>query len=208
MYRVYKRLTEDIYGNKAIVYHRTNVSDLINKVYTDGFKPSGSIGSQFGKGFYATYDLESQQLDNMDMFGNIIVKFVVNSLNRFFFFDYSEFLKSPLAKQLKSNEETFIEDQIKHFKIDYPDPVEKDTGDYTDKLARRMSKYLYKKVDGIVYTVWDYGKVLLSYNTDLLIPSSYSTDKGKTFTQITPKNMEYLKKVFSQNTHNSKEFNY
>jgi hypothetical protein len=202
------KITEDIYGNKAVVYHRTKVSDLINRVYTEGFKPSGAVGSQFGKGFYATYDLKSQQLDDMNIFGTIIVKFIVNSLNRFFFFDYSEFVKSPLAKKLNSDEDTFIQEQIKHFNIDYSDPIEKDEGSYTNHLARSLSKLLYKKVDGLIYTARDYGRVIVVYNTDLIIPSSYSTDKGETFIQITPKNLEYLKKVFSQNTHDSKEFNY
>lgn len=32
-------LNEKIYGNMATVFHRTSVSDLVNKVYTSGFKP-------------------------------------------------------------------------------------------------------------------------------------------------------------------------
>jgi len=32
-------IKEKIYGNMATVFHRTSVSDLVNKVYTEGFKP-------------------------------------------------------------------------------------------------------------------------------------------------------------------------
>jgi len=58
---------EKIYGNMAIVFHRTSVSDLVNKVFTSGFKPG--TGDKYGRGFYATYELESQERPEMKKYG-------------------------------------------------------------------------------------------------------------------------------------------
>jgi len=42
-------LNETIYGENAIVFHRTNVSDLVNKVYTTGFHAGApeTVGEDF-----------------------------------------------------------------------------------------------------------------------------------------------------------------
>lgn len=192
---------EDIYGNKAIVYHRTATEDLINKIYTSGFKVGDKIA--YGKGFYSTYDLKSQLSFNMkEKYGNIIVKFIINSLNRFFFFDFSEFVKSPTYKKLKSTKETFIQDQIQYYGINYEGINIKDIDDkYSAWIASEIyenSLNLFKKIDGMVFTNSRDGKVLVCYNTNLLIPISVSTDEGKTFQKYDNKSKEYLQNVFNQ----------
>jgi hypothetical protein len=45
---------EDIYGNKATVYHRTRIKNIVDIIYDVGFKPGK--GASYGKGFYSTYE--------------------------------------------------------------------------------------------------------------------------------------------------------
>ncbi len=93
-----KPLSEAVYGNMAVVYHRTSASDLINKVYTSGFKPGN--GSMYGKGFYSTYELASQEKPNMaDTYGSVVIKFVV-PIEHFLIFDPEIYMKSPLYRKL------------------------------------------------------------------------------------------------------------
>jgi hypothetical protein len=190
-------IKEKIYGNMATVFHRTSVFDLVNKVYTEGFKPGE--GDAYGKAFYATYELESQQRDNMKSYGSIIVKFAV-PIENFFIFDYEEFVKSPQYKKLgRPSIENFLEAQVKYFKMK---KVKEDSSkikniDYTSDLA--LSYYhnipnFTKLCQGIVFTGESNGHVLAAYDTKILMPLSYSTDDGKTFENV-EKNIEYLKKV-------------
>lgn len=192
---------EDIYGNKAVVYHRTEVEDLINKIYTSGFKVGN--GDLHGKAFYGTYDLKSQQTERMkDMYGDIIVKFIINSLNKFFFFDFEEFVKSPIYKKLKSTKETFIQDQIQYYGINYDvNSLQNLHYEYSVDVATELydlSFNLIRKVDGLIFTHKRNGKTIACYNTNLLIPVSVSTDEGKTFQKYDNKSKEYLQKVFAK----------
>ena len=115
MNKMIQLLQEEIYGNMATVYHRTDYSNLVNSIYTKGFK-TGS-GKAYGEGFYATYDLKSQEKPGMETsYGSTVVKFAV-PLTNFFFFDWSEFKKTRLQKELKATEKDFMEKQIAHYKI-------------------------------------------------------------------------------------------
>ena len=201
-------LLEDIYGNKAFVYHRTRVKNLVNDVYKTGFTPGS--GDTYGKAFYSTYELESQLNPEMiEKYGDIIVKFMINSINRFMFFDYDEFLKSPIAKKIKTTKDMFIIDQLKYFEVNKFKKIDEKEilrfqryVKYTSDIARYIrSNYnvITKLIDGMVFTGSQDGKVLLSYNTDLLIPLSFSDDDGKEWKQVN-KNLDYLKKIFSKST--------
>jgi hypothetical protein len=202
-------INENIYGNKAIIYHRTSAKDLINKVYDKGFQPGD--GDTYGKGFYGTYDMLSQIIGDMEKYGETIVKFAVNSVNNFLFLDYKEFIKSPLSKKINWTPKTFIIDQMKYFGFDKIDSLDKISLSYefpyTSDIAQRLFlKYgglIYKIIDGMVFTGRNDGKVLVCYNTDLLVPLSYSKDDGQTWIKA-DKNINYLKKIFSQNTQDVK----
>jgi hypothetical protein len=193
-------IKEKIYGNMATVFHRTSVSDLANKVYTEGFKPGG--GDMYGKGFYATYELESQQRNEMKKYGDIIVKFAV-PIENFFIFDYEEFVKSPQYKKLgRLSIENFLQAQFDHFKMTgiKEDFFEIKNIDYTSDLA--LSYYhnipnFTKLCQGIIFTGQRDGHVLVAYDTSILMPLSYSKNNGKTFKSV-EKNDDYLKKVSSK----------
>jgi len=198
-------LKETIYGNMAVVYHRTSYSDLINADYTSGFKPGD--GDMYGKGFYSTYELSSQLRPYMrKMYGNVIIKFAVPIYN-FFFFDYEEFTKTPQFKDLQRKYGTIIKDnflqiQFKRFNLDdsnisYYDIHEALKKTYTSNLALYCIKHIpffTNKVEGIVFTGLHDGHVLVSYNSKIIYPLSYTVDEGETWEKV-EKNLEYLKKV-------------
>jgi hypothetical protein len=182
----------------ATVFHRTSVSDLVNKVYTEGFKPGD--GAMYGEGFYATYELESQQKENMKTYGNIIVKFAV-PIENFLIFDYSEFIKSPNFKKLgHPSIKDFLPLQFNLFKIkgtenDGFSAIAKIV--YTSDIAHSYVKSIpnfTKLCQGIIFTGRNDGRVLVAYDTTILMPLSYSVDDGETFESV-EKNKEYLKKV-------------
>jgi hypothetical protein len=178
MIKLKNLLTETIYGNQAIVYHRTEVEDLADKIYTSGFKPGG--GAMYGKACYATYDLESQEEEDMfDRYGNVIVKFSVD-LTGFMFFDWSEFVRTPLysEKLSKSTKETFIQDQITYYKISMKKPFEQKKTKFTSNHALFVynNSDLTRKVAGIVFTGETDGKVLACYDVNRLRPISFRID--------------------------------
>ena len=200
-------LFEEIYSGKAVVYHRTNEKDLINLIYKEGYKPKDR--SNYGIGMYATYNLKTQTNSEFGMkymYGPIIVKLMINSINNFLILDYKEFIKTNLFKKLKSTKKTFIVDQLKHFNFNFLQPIE--DFEYTKKgyssdILDRISFYfggdfvIKRGIDGVVFTSEDEGKNVVCYNTDLIIPLSFSLDEGKTWIKAN-KDRNYLKKVFSQ----------
>lgn len=201
-------LDEKIYGNMATVFHRTSVSNLVNEVYTDGFKPGS--GDMYGKGFYATYELSSQERSDMKHYGNIIIKFIV-PIEDFFIFDYDEFIKSPNYKKLgRPSKSDFIIEQGKYFNIPetrlinvYKREAEEfyDSRNkfYTSDIALAFLRdiNLDRYVEGIIFTGRRDGHVLVSYNPKNIIPVSYREDGGKDFKSV-ERNKDYLKQWSKQ----------
>ena len=192
-------LQEEIYGNMATVYHRTRYEDLVNAVYTEGFKPGD--GDFYGKAFYATYTLASQEEKKMKRYGDTVVKFAV-PLNNFFFFDWSEYRKTQLAKELESSPISFIKDQVKHYGLSYP--ADKDEwAEFnsirfrtSSKMAMRFCEYsnIQRKVNGLVLIGENDGMVLVCYKTSIIIPLAQKKDGESTFTKV-EKNKEHFKKA-------------
>ncbi len=204
---IIKNYKEKIYGNMATVFHRTSVSDLINEIYTNGFKPGS--GDMYGKGFYSTYDIESQERSNMSLiYGNIVVKFAV-PIKDFFIFDFKEFKKSPYWKDFskkypKGDEVEAIIYQIQKYNLDLS--LINYVKQHANKLIMHskptsdMALFFYnesniaKKVKGIIFTGRRDGKVLVSYDTDIIIPISYKMDWEEDFTKV-ERNKKYMKDV-------------
>jgi hypothetical protein len=191
-------IKEKIYGNMATVFHRTSISDLVNKIFDSGFKPGD--GDMYGKGFYSTYKLESQLQSNMEEnYGPIIVKFAC-PISTFFVFDYDEFKKSPNFKKLNSpSKNEFLKSQFEFFKMDYSNFSfsKAHSSNFTSDTALWCTKNIpnFKKLcEGIIFTGRRDGKVLVSYNTKLIYPLSYTLNDGETWEKV-EKNLDYLKKV-------------
>ena len=212
--RVIRRYLEDVYGNLATVYHRTRVTDLINKVYTLGFKPGE--GDMYGKGFYSTYRLQSQERESMtSTYGNIIVKFVV-PVEYFLILDPEPYMKSPLCSKLRSivdladirrngkteQNSTWVLDQMNYFNIFKDEGIRKKAlsskfygKQYSSSLALNIAEYdsnLQKKINGMIFTGEQDGEILLSYNTEILVPVSYKMDGERDFSKV-ELNKEYFK---------------
>ena len=188
-------IKEAVNGNMATVFHRTSISDLVNKIFDSGFKPGN--GDMYGKGFYSTYELKSQLRSNMEeTYGSIIVKFSC-PISTFFVFDYEEFIKSPNFKKLNSpSKNEFLKAQFEFFKMDYSD-FDFSKANFTSETALWCSKNIknfQRLCEGIIFTGSRDGKVLVSYNTKLIYPLSYSSDDGETWEKV-EKNLDYLKKV-------------
>jgi hypothetical protein len=56
--QIYQKFNETIYGNTAIVYHRTNVEEL-PKLLQSGEKFISGEGNTYGDGMYSTFDLQN-----------------------------------------------------------------------------------------------------------------------------------------------------
>lgn len=206
-------LLEKVYGAYAVVYHRTRATNLADKIYTSGFKPGD--GSMYGKGFYATYDLDSQENSGMsETYGKVVVKFAVPTDN-FLFFDYEPFIKSPLASKIKDYDKSnFVFKQLEYFGMEfngYSDELdsqkeklkEKLKGTFTSEAALHCYysiKDFTRKCNGIVFNGRHDGRVLVCYRLTLIIPLSYRIDGEKKFTKITNKNLDYIKNVWSKKT--------
>jgi hypothetical protein len=185
-------LNEDIYGNVATVFHRTSEENLIDSINKKGFK--AGYGATYGKGFYATYDLESQLTANMESnYGKYVVKFGVN-LSHFFFFDYSEFIKTPLFRehnkkypQRPFNKLNFVNYQFFYYKMkvsasqrqEYQELV--NDSKFTSDAAHRCTKEIKDFTllcAGIVFTGRHDGLTLVAYRLGQVKPLSY-VDAGE-----------------------------
>jgi hypothetical protein len=140
----------------------------------------------------------------MKSFGNLIVKFAV-PIENFLIFDYEEFIKSPQYKKLgRPSEDSFLKAQFDYFKMEYdkhdnnifPDKYTKQPK-YSSDLALvyyQSVKNFTKLCQGIIFTGENNGHVLACYDPRIIVPLSYSTDDGLTFSSV-ELNKDYLKKV-------------
>jgi len=193
-------IKEKIYGNYAVVYHRTRFNALAEAMYTEGFKPGD--GDMYGKGFYATYELESQESGEMaSNYGPIILKAAV-PIDKFVFFDWEAFTKTPQAKELNTTEAEFIRVQCERFEI-----TPHATFDWETVAALSISYHssdvalyvvrgtdLLNRAAGIVFTGRRDGHVLVAYRTELVMPLAVRPQDNDVFTKV-PHDQAYLARM-------------
>ena len=98
-----KKLEEEVISPTAIIgWHRTHSQDFIESLKARGFTPS--MGSLYGPGLYATYELKSSLRPNMSGYGDYIIKYKINPTD-FLIFDAS------VAKTVYGNKWK-LEDQL------------------------------------------------------------------------------------------------
>lgn len=186
-------IDEEVHGFLASVYHRTRASDLVNHVYTSGFKPG--YGAMYGKGFYSTYNLESQMQDGMSVtYGPVVVKFAVK-LQNFFFFDWDAFSNHPLRKSLNATENDFLQKQDEYYGLNIGFKNIR-LPQYTSDLASTQWQRMQAKgLNGIIFTGRRDGRVLVAWNTSLINPLSFYVDAPDQRKWIRAEgNIEYLRK--------------
>lgn len=192
-------LNEDVYGNKATVYHRTNAKDLFDLLFTSGYQVGS--GNMYGSGIYTTYEPTDSTSDNAYNYGKVQVKFSVDLID-FFIFDWDQYEKHKDYKRKveefnkeESTKSNFIVMQLKYYKVpeDRINAIKAnvdlnnfvDTYDHTSKLAMKLFTPNRKEthhVNGIIFTGGRDGKVLVCYNPELLVPLSSHDDRtGETF---------------------------
>jgi hypothetical protein len=217
-------LQEAVYGNMVTGFHRTELKDIINKIYDTGFRPG--TGAFYGHGCYGTYEKEAQFVDGMNRYGKYILKYAVPVQN-FIIFDWDIFVKTLNYKRIQDKlttinetltKENFLFYQFKFFpKYDLTKFAEirkilqgsKDiftpdieTVEYTSEIARILYEnflILPYYVDGIIFTGQSDGKVILTYNINIIIPLGYYDDTKRTvpYKQFVLKKSAIQKKLLS-----------
>jgi hypothetical protein len=211
------QIFESIYGNLAIVYHRTDSKDAIYS-FDEGNKFIPGNGDFYGKGMYSTFDLQTAlSYDNgTARYGKYIVKFRVTNVDSYLVFDWLLFSKSEKFKELKRkypdiSNVNFVKYQLLSYgiwsKVDLDSlPILNRTKSMEEiyktgikietqaSIAKTLVETLSidKCVPGIVYTGGSHDpNVLVTYERDLkyLIPLSYSTD-GSTWTKFSTSSIE------------------
>jgi hypothetical protein len=168
---------EEVFGNLAIGYHRTNSLDNINEIVVSGF--IAGKGDTYGPGVYMTYDLQSQLNSYMiSNYGEYIIKNKVN-LNNYLIFDENVartvYGKDwQIEKQL--NKFGFKPEQIKaitYDKITNTSGTEIENAP-TSLYAHRVYQFKNKNINGLIFTGRADGKVIVSYNISSIKPYQYA----------------------------------
>jgi hypothetical protein len=167
-----KLFIEKIYGRQAVVYHRTKTEDIVKGILKQGFKLNNN--SIYRSGIYTCYELKSQLNSEMvKNYGSIIIKFAINVSN-FLILDYDEAKvvygsKYLLTDQLK-NKGLEVNSELSFLSDDLKDNPFTSTGAY---YFYGTYKQHLNKFKGIIFTSPNDGKVLVSFDPNILIPLSF-----------------------------------
>ncbi len=189
-------LTEKVFGNIAIGYHRTKNLQKLSAIKDGGFE----VGYKglYGPGVYFTYDFDDQQDNRMlRLYGQYIVKTKI-ALQDFIIFDedvaknvYRE--KNSLRDQLvlfnpKLGQEYFDEIMRVYQNIKTEREIL-----YTSDLAKIFTKRLFsgefvmnRPLNGIIFTGRLDGKVIVVYDQKVCVPFAYARviDLEKTYEKV------------------------
>jgi hypothetical protein len=199
MFKLESLLLEKVYGANAIVYHRTPVENLIELISETGYKFGD--GDAYGKGLYATYDLESQlNIQMATVYGKYIVKFSVK-VKKFLILDWDVFENHPdFSSYDDADEYNFIDLQLERYGI--PMEYHIHPYEYTSNTAISILKIIGKHniqnfVNGMIFTGESDGRVMVIYHPErVAVPLSVSNDDGKTFVKVVDiKNSERFKNI-------------
>lgn len=197
-------------GDFYIAYHRTpraNVDLIIN----EGFRPG--YGAFYGKGWYFTYDLDSQLRPQMVTYGDALMKCKISPKN-LLIFDYN------ISNDLWGNEYTLMDQLLIHYKLFHHEKVvptelfhmSKDLEQTfqnptysADRANHVWTKHFIKggmptipKVYGIVLTGNQDGNVLVSYNYDTAIPFEFAIPDPLT-QQLLPEGFQSVQTYKAEN---------
>ena len=156
----------------AIIYHRTKKESLSGIIAT-GFQ--AGRGDMYGKGFYATLDLESQNNDYMlNSYGDTLTKWFIPHLNHFVIFN------TILANMVHGT--SSIEEQLKKIVGENLPQLDANISNYTkipksSPNAYQFSKdYLNKlnpqqkeKIAGLIFSGESDGNIFVAYNNNEIV---------------------------------------
>lgn len=131
-------LYEEINDSSAIVYHRTNSGEALWNDLISGKQFVPGNGDYYGKGFYSTYDLESQLGNSMKNYGNYILKAKIKNLQNFFIFD------PIIYRNVNHKDPNFLlEEQWKRFNI----KEKKEENDEQDSETNEILRSIFGNIE-------------------------------------------------------------
>ena len=156
----------------AIIYHRTEEQALSGIIAT-GFQ--AGAGDMYGKGFYATLDLESQNIDTMiSTYGDVLTKWFIPHLNHFVIFN-------PILANMVHGTSS-IEEQLKKIVGENLPQLDKEIlksheyGRTSDNAFQFSKEYLQKlnpqqkeKIAGLIFNGGQDGNVFVAYNNNEIV---------------------------------------
>ena len=156
----------------AIIYHRTS-KEALSGIIATGFQAGG--GDMYGKGFYATLDLESQNNDYMlNSYGDTLTKWFIPHLNHFVIFNpilanmvhgtssIEEQLKKIVGENLPQ-----LDANVSNYKISQrtaPSAL-KFSQDYLQKLNPQQKD----KIAGLIFSGENDGNIFVAYRNEEII---------------------------------------
>lgn len=210
-----KQYFEEVYGNKAFVYHRTKAEN-IDDIYKEGFRIIKKRSQDYyGTGIYANYKLESQlklfgkEDPGMELaYGPVIIKSQVNTWGCLFF-DYET------AKLVFGSNYTLIDQLVKYKILTYnniPDELktmskelETDPQTHQSIHAFNFIADYYKiasKTNGLFMYELREGHICVIYNEKIITPISFAKTIDNKFIDLENFN---LKGEITFTNKNSKE---
>src|SRR5574344_2167141 len=131
-------LYEEINDSSAIVYHKTNSGEALWNDLISGKQFVPGNGDYYGKGFYSTYDLESQLGNSMKNYGNYILKAKIKKVQNFFIFD------PIIYRNVNHKDPNFLlEEQWKRFNI----KEKKEENDEQDSETNEILRSIFGNIE-------------------------------------------------------------
>jgi hypothetical protein len=178
-------ISEEITSGSIIVYHRTKLTEENIKLLNNGFLPGG--GTLYGRGLYSTYELSDQLTPKMEEYGSILVKLSIMNTSKILVLDESEQVKlfgkrigliDQMKKILKGGFNSFYNSNKEEL-IRVEKDLRKKSNEYTSVGIERLREIPKVQLifDGIVFTSYADGRVLVLFETSLANPLQYVNTK-------------------------------
>ena len=195
-------ISEEITGGSIIVYHRTKLTEDNIKLLNNGFVPGN--GTLYGRGLYSTYELNDQLTPKMEEYGSIVVKLSIMDTSKILVLDKSEQVKlfgknisliDQMKKILKGSFTSFYNSNKKELERVEKD-INNEMNDYTSIGVEGLTNIPKVPLifDGIVFTSYADGRVLVLFDTSLGNPLQYvntkTTKKGDKLNWISLKSKD------------------
>jgi transcription antitermination factor NusG len=176
---------EYLKNGSAVIYHRTG-DEKISEIIATGFQ-SGR-GDVYGKGFYATLDLESQNNQRMiRSYGNTITKWFIPHLNHFVIFNpilanmvhgtssVDEQLKKIVGENLpqfspKNSYDSSISKRASMHKSWLENPI---AHEFSREYLNKLNPQQKDKIAGLIFNDQHDGNVFFAYKNDDIVFNGY-----------------------------------
>lgn len=156
-------IINEAFKGDAILLYTTSKDETFEDFFNSrSLRFANNAGNMYGLGIYTTLEApKDSKVGYSDktrtaLYGNNVYELAARG-DKFFYFLYDWFVKSPLYKKLGSNENTFIKDQFEYFGIDMPSDEELEQltpsaevscGQCAFNFYKYMNQLYYQRKDG------------------------------------------------------------